>query len=168
MQQPPIGPDYAAQMARYNRAANARLYAACAELSDAERRGDLGLFFTSVHGTLNHLMLGDRIWLARFRGEAVASTGLDAILYDDFEALRAARIALDDDLAGFMESVTPAFLTSTVRYRNNAGRDLADPVWILVVHLFNHQTHHRGQLHAALTRLTGTAPSFDLHRVLNP
>jgi uncharacterized damage-inducible protein DinB len=168
MPQPPIGPDYAAAMARYNRDANARLYAACAELSDADRRRDLGLFFTSVHGTLNHLMVGDRIWLGRFRGEDVASTGLDAILYDDFEALRAARTALDDDLAGFMDTVTPAFLAGTIRYRNNAGRDLADPAWTLVVHLFNHQTHHRGQLHAALTRLTGTAPSFDLHRVLNP
>jgi len=77
-------------LARYNRLANERLYASCAELDDAARRQDRGAFFRSIHGTLNHIMVGDRIWMARFEGGIVASTGLDAILHDDFDELRAA------------------------------------------------------------------------------
>ena len=82
-------------LATYNRRANERLYDACTELTEEERRLDRKGFFRSIHGTLNHIMVGDRIWLARFGGQEAPSTGLDAILYDDFEALRAARVAED-------------------------------------------------------------------------
>src|SRR3546814_20587234 len=78
-------------LARYNALANERMYAACATLSDAERRQKRPAFFKSIHGTLNHIMVGDRIWLARFEGREVPSTGLDAILYEDFDPPRAAR-----------------------------------------------------------------------------
>ena len=83
------------RMARYNAAANERLYDACALLDDGARKADRGAFFRSVHGTLNHLMVGDRIWLARLRGGSAPSTGLDAELFAGSPALRAARRALD-------------------------------------------------------------------------
>jgi uncharacterized damage-inducible protein DinB len=95
-----------AQYARYNRLANETLYAACAGLSGAEYRRDLGAFFGSVHGTLNHLLVGDTIWMARFEGGSHPSTNLDAILFERFDALREARAdgppyrALFLDLAG--------------------------------------------------------------------
>src|SRR3546814_15099424 len=80
-------------LARYNTLANGRLYAACAELSDAERKRHRRAFFKTIHGTLNHIMVGDRLWLTRFRGGEAGSTGLDAILYEDFSDLHAARVA---------------------------------------------------------------------------
>ncbi|MEA2847890.1 MAG: hypothetical protein QOG78_3171, partial [Rhodospirillaceae bacterium] len=80
-----------AQYARYNRLANETLYEACAALSEQERRRDLGAFFKSVHGTLNHLLVGDRIWMTRFEGGSHPSTDLGAILFDEFAALRSAR-----------------------------------------------------------------------------
>src|SRR5437660_10192384 len=84
-----------AQYARYNRLANEKLYEACGGLSDAEYRRDLGAFFGSVHGTLNHLLLGDTLWMARREGGAHPSTNLDAILHESFDALRQARAAMD-------------------------------------------------------------------------
>src|SRR5713101_134363 len=99
-----------AQYALYNRLANERLYAACARLSDEERRRDLAAFFGSVHGTLNHLLLGDRIWMTRFEGGAHPSTSLDAILFDSFADLRGARIAMDARIEAFFAALPAGFL----------------------------------------------------------
>ena len=156
------------RMARYNRLANARLYDACAELSDGERTRMRPAFFGSIHGTLNHILVGDRIWLARFAGDEVPSTGLDAILYGDFADLRAARTAEDDRIEAFAAGLTAEILSGTIRYVNNEGREFDDPVDMLVAHLFNHQTHHRGQVHDMLSQTTVPPPSLDLHRVVKP
>lgn len=160
--------DTVRRLARYNRRANERLYASCAELSDAARKQTRPAFFQSIHGTLNHIMVGDRIWLARFEGRDVPSTGLDAILYDDFEALRAARAEEDVRIEDFAANITDAFLAGTIRYENNEGRLFDDPVDMLVSHFFNHQTHHRGQVHDMLCQTDVTPPVLDLHRVLKP
>src|SRR5258707_15716799 len=98
-----------AQYALYNRLANERLYAACAALADEERRRDLGAFFKSVHGTLNHLLLGDRIWMTRFEGGAHPSTNLDAILFNDFAVLRAARADMDRRIEAFFGAPPAGF-----------------------------------------------------------
>jgi len=161
-------PDVVRLLARYNRHANERLYAACAALSDEERKRDRGAFFRSIHGTLNHILIGDRNWLARFRGGVAPSTGLDAILYEDFFELRAAREIEDDRLEAFARDVTPAFLAGSIRYVNNEGRDLEDPTDLLVLHLFNHQTHHRGQVHDMLSQAGAKTPVLDMHRVIRP
>ncbi|MBK1699323.1 DinB family protein [Rhodovibrio salinarum] len=153
-------------MAAYNEVANRRLYAACAELSEDDRTRDRGTFFGSIHGTLNHLLVGDRIWMARFQGMTVPSTGLDAILYADFAALRSARTEMDAKIRAFMAGLDDSFLTGTIAYRNNTGRDIRDPVPVLLAHFFNHQTHHRGQVHAMLTQAGHAGPVLDLHRVL--
>jgi uncharacterized damage-inducible protein DinB len=154
--------------ARYNRLANERLYAACAELTDAERSQRRQAFFGSIHGTLNHIMVGDRIWLARFAGESVPSTGLDAVLYPGFADLRAARAREDARIEAFAAGLTEAFLGRVFRYVNNEGREFADPAGMLVQHFFNHQTHHRGQVHDMLSQTRVKPPVLDLHRVLKP
>lgn len=160
--------DTVRQLARYNRLANDRLYASCAELCDAARKQTRPAFFKSIHGTLNHIIVGDRIWLSRFEGRDVPSTGLDAILYDDFDDLRAARAEEDVRIEDFAANVTDAFLAGSIRYENNEGRLFDDPVNMLVSHFFNHQTHHRGQVHDMLSQTDVATPVLDLHRVLKP
>src|SRR6185312_16060502 len=88
-------------MARYNRLANERLYDCCAQLSDAERKQNRQAFFKSIHATLNHIMVGDRNWMNRFEGGVPSSAPLDTVLYDDFEALRAARVREDERIERF-------------------------------------------------------------------
>ena len=154
--------------ARYNRLANETLYEACAGLSDEERRRDLGAFFRSVHGTLNHLLLGDRIWMTRFEGGEHPSTGLGTPLYDDFSALRAARAVMDARIEAFFSDLPAGFGAGSIRYVNNAGFTSEDPLDVLLPHFFNHQTHHRAQVHTLLSQLGRDPPVLDLHRVLRP
>jgi uncharacterized damage-inducible protein DinB len=157
------------QCAAYNRGANERVYAACGRLADDDRRRHLGSFFGSIHATLNHIMLGDRIWMARFRGQTLPSTGLDAILYDDFADLTQARANEDAGIERFFAGLDAAFLDRPITYVNNEGRRFSDPVTVILPHFFNHQTHHRGQIHAMLTQLDRKlAPVLDMHRVLIP
>lgn len=157
------------RMAAYNTAANRILYAAVAKLPDVEYRRPRAAFFGSIHGTLNHILLGDRIWMTRFAGGQHPSTGLNSILYDDFAALRAAREEMDARIEAFVaERVDEAFLAATIRYTTNAAVDAEDPVAVLLPHLFNHQTHHRGQVHGLLSQTVVPPPSLDMHRVLRP
>ncbi|SRR5690606_7745636 len=160
--------DHFRLMARYNRLANIRLYDTCALLPEAELKRSRPAFFRSIHGTLNHILLGDRIWLARFEGGTAPSTGLDAILYEDFQALRAAREAEDARIEAFAARLDESALPATIRYVNNEGRTFDDPVPMLLAHFFNHQTHHRGQVHDMLTQTDVPPPVLDLHRVVKP
>jgi uncharacterized damage-inducible protein DinB len=150
-------------LAAYNGWANERLYAAVARLSDAQYRAERGAFFGSLHGTLNHLLIGDRIWMHVFTGEGEKPRQLDAILYDDFNELRAARQAEDRRISAYVGSLSENALAGTVRYRTvRSPADIEQVRAPLLVHFFNHQTHHRGQAHCLLTGLTGEAPSLDL------
>jgi len=151
--------------AGYNAWCNERLYDAAAMLSDADYRADRGAFFKSVHGTLNHLLLGDVIWMNRFTGEGRLPKTLDQILYDDFAELRAARRAMDASISRYIGSLSDADLTRPLRYRTFANpADIEQQLAPALDHFFNHQTHHRGQAHALLSRVLGNArtPSFDL------
>jgi uncharacterized damage-inducible protein DinB len=152
-----------AMFAGYNAWCNERLFAAAAKLSDHDYRADRGAFFKSVHGTLNHLLTGDRIWLQRFTGTGAVPASLDAILYDDFPELQAARRTEDLRITGYIAGLSDADFSRPLRYRTFVNpqtieQDLAPAL----DHFFNHQTHHRGQAHGLLTAITGTAPSFDL------
>ena len=160
--------DHWRRMAAYNTAANRILYDAVAGLSDEEYRRPRPAVFGSIHGTLNHLLLGDGIWMARFEGGSHPSTGLDAILHDEFADLRAARSAMDARIEAFMAKLDPGFLDGTIRYGSNAGVQAEDPVSLLLPHFFNHQTHHRGQVHGLLSQTAVAPPSLDLHRLLRP
>ena len=155
-------------LALYNKLANQRLYEVCALLPDTELKKRREAFFGSIHGTLNHIMVGDRIWLSRFSSEEAPSTNLDAILYEDFEELREARRREDLRIEDFAAGLDEEFLGGEVRYVNNEGRAVEDPVDLLVAHFFNHQTHHRGQVHDMLTQTEVSPPVLDLHRVIRP
>ncbi|HTZ77044.1 MAG TPA: DinB family protein [Stellaceae bacterium] len=150
-------------MAAYNAWANERLYAAAALLPEAQYRADGGAFFGSLHGTLNHILVGDRIWMHVFTGEGEKPRQLDAILCEDLPSLAAARRAEDARIAGYVGALTEADLAGTVRYRTvRAPADIEQRLAPLLLHFFNHQTHHRGQAHALLTRHGGAVPSLDL------
>ncbi len=149
--------------AAYNRWANGRLYAAAATLSDADYRADRGAFFKSVHGTLNHILVADRIWMRRFTGSGEAPDKLNAILFEDFAGLRAARGDEDERIVRYIDSLSDGDFVGRFTYRT-----ITNPATIeqerapALDHFFNHQTHHRGQAHGLLTAITGDAPSLDL------
>jgi uncharacterized damage-inducible protein DinB len=149
----------------YNAWANARLYESAAQLSDVDYRANRGAFFKSVHGTLNHMLGADQFWMHRFTGQGVFPAALEAILFDNFEALKVARIAMDERITSFVETLDDAKLTSIISYTPVSN---PAPVNALLApnldHFFNHQTHHRGQIHALLTGLGLDAPSLDLVR----
>ena len=154
--------------AKYNTLANHRLYEVCSQLTDAERKQIRPAFFHSIYGTLNHIMVGDRIWMGRFTGKTMPSTGLDAILYDDFSQLWDARVREDERIEAFISGLNEDFLGGTIDYINNQGKHYHDPINLLLAHFFNHQTHHRGQIHDMLTQTRISPPVLDLHRVLLP
>jgi uncharacterized damage-inducible protein DinB len=164
----PSFPETLRHLAEYNRRANCRLYDACGALAPSALTAERPAFFGSIFGTLNHILVGDRIWCARFEGAAVPSTGLDAILEPDLPSLRRARQAQDETIADLMAAMTPDRLAGTLAYVNNAGVAHEDPIWLLALHLFNHQTHHRGQVHDMLMQTDVPPPSLDMHRVMRP
>ncbi len=128
-------------LARYNAFANRRLYDACGALSDEDYRADHGAFFKSVHGTLNHLLVTDRIWLARFTGEGETPHRLDAILFETFHELRAAREAEDCRICACVEGLDEAGLYGVLAYRRVSTPDLIEQeLWTALTHFFNHQT----------------------------
>lgn len=155
-------------LARYNTLANRKLYAACSQLDEPERKQLRPAFFKSIHGTLNHILVGDRIWLGRFAGAEVSSSGLDQILHEDFDQLQVARVQTDEQIEAFAANLTAAFLSQSLSYRNHQGHLHSDLVSLLVAHFFNHQTHHRGQIHDLLSQTRVAPPSLDLHRVIRP
>ena len=152
-----------AMFAAYNAWANQRIYQAAGKLSDSDYRADRGAFFKSVHGTLNHLLVADRIWMKRFTGTGEHPPSLDAVLHTDLASLHAARNAEDARIVAYIEGLDDQALAGTIRYRpitnpHPVEQELAPAL----DHFFNHQTHHRGQVHGLLTGLTGDAPSLDL------
>jgi uncharacterized damage-inducible protein DinB len=141
------------QFAAYNRWANQRLYREAARLPDEARKRDLGLFFRSLHGTLNHLLVADRIWLRRLTGEGPEPKALNEIAYQDFAELGDAREQEDARIIRFVGTLSEPDLDATFTYRTLAGKEHAQRRGETLTHFFNHQTHHRGQAHAALTNL---------------
>lgn len=150
-------------LARYNRWINDRLYEACATLTDEERKRERGAFFGSLHRTLNHLVVGDQIWLRRFaqcgedHGVALdslnrvvldlpAGSQLDTVLFDDWQALRAKREQLDAAIESWVADMPEGYPHFIMSYANTKGVQREHPAWQAMAHFFNHQTHHRGQV----------------------
>ena len=147
----------------YNAWANGRLYAAAARLSPEQYRADRGAFFKSVHGTLNHLLVTDRIWMQRVTGSGDAPNRLDAILFETFDELRAAREAEDRRIVEFVDGLDEARIAGTIKYRRvSSPEQFEQQLAPALAHWFNHQTHHRGQVHVLWTGLIGEAPELDL------
>ena len=145
-------------MAQYNRWMNERIYAVCAEISDEERKRDRSAFFGSIHGTLNHVLLGDRLWLGRFLDRPFAVDSLDQELYADFDALRAERGHTDREILDFGGSLDEEALARDFRFTTivNPGEHVF-PFRHVLLHFFNHQTHHRGQV-TTLIKQAGHEP----------
>lgn len=149
--------------ADYNRWANDRTYQACAELTDDEYRADRGAFFGSAHRTLNHLLTADRIWLRRMTGTGDAPDALDAVLFEEFAELRAARAAEDRRIIDFVETLDDERIAGAFTYTPISNpKPITQPLGPVLSHVFNHQTHHRGQVHMILTSLGKPSLVLDL------
>jgi uncharacterized damage-inducible protein DinB len=155
-------------LARYNRVANERLYEQCGKLDVADYRRERSGSFGSIHALLNHTLLGDRIWMSRFAGGGGTTPPLNTILFEDFAELSAARSEQDAGIESFFANVDDGFVTRSLRYINSLGQDCTNSAPHAVLHFFNHQTHHRGQVHVMLSQAGVQPPSLDMHRILNP
>ncbi len=145
--------DYFQLMARYNRWMNQKIFAACVQIPDVDRRRDLGAFFKSIHATLDHIFYGDKAWMARFSGKPV-DVELGQALHADFESLKQDRAAMDDAIVEWSRTLDEAWLREPLTYTSKVdGKTRTLPAWVLVTHLFNHQTHHRGQVTTLVKQL---------------
>jgi len=168
-----LSPEWLNALARYNRWMNDKLYGLSATLSDVARKRDSGAFFKSIHGTFNHILLADRVWLARVTGMTVpdgfmAPGGirtLDQELYSDFAELRRERTLTDDELTSWVATLTPERLAGSIVFMRRGQRN-ETPLWWVAAHVFNHQTHHRGQVTALLTQQGHDPGSTDLFAML--
>ncbi len=150
--------EYLQRMARYNQWMNQKLYAKVQLLSAADIAKDRGAFFSSILGTLNHILVADMFWLRRFSGAKVCKqalapmreltmpSSLSDILYEDMQALTAARQNMDTLILAFSQTWTEQTLKENIAYRNLKGEKQQQPLGALLQHVFNHQTHHRGQI----------------------
>ena len=165
-----ITPDYVRLMARYNAEMNRRWYAAAGKLTEAQLREDRGAFWGSVLGTLNHILWADRQWMSRFADwpKPAVAQQQSPTLFDDFAALRGARAQADADILAWADGVTEDWLADDlVWFSGSAQRELRRNRALLVMHLFNHQTHHRGQAHALLSAFGVDTGDTDLPFVLS-
>lgn len=150
-------------LAEYNAWANRLVYAATTELTHDELHRDTGAFFGSIFATLSHILTADRIWLNRFTGEGPKPLALNERPYDRFEDLRAARVAEDDRLIRFTQTLTPGALEQSFTYSPvSSPESITQKLWPALTHMFNHQTHHRGQVHVGLTGMGKPSLSLDL------
>ena len=150
--------------AAYNLWANELVYEAADRIPAEKYRADLGAFFGSIHGTLNHLVVADRVWMRRFTGDGPTQTRLDEILFEDRPELAATRRHEDQRIMAWVESLTEDDLAARFTYRTLSSGEVTQPLSSALAHVFNHQAHHRGQLHCLLTMAGGrdAAPSLDL------
>jgi uncharacterized damage-inducible protein DinB len=145
---------YAEAMANYNAWMNESLYGHAATLTDADRKKDLGAFFKSLHGTFNHLMVADIAWMQRFKREPLTKRVIGQELFADFEEMRAARREMDAQILQWSAALKVELQDTQFRFVSMAGdRERVMPYWVAVTHMFNHQTHHRGQATTLLMQL---------------
>lgn len=148
--------EYVRLMARYGRWQNSSIFAAAEGLSDEQRKQDGGAFFGSIHATLNHQLWGDQLWMSRFAGTpAPHSPDIPGSVsqYEDWHDLKEARQGFDEVMVGWSDGFDPQWSMGELSWYSGAvGREVSKPRWVLVMQMLNHGTHHRGQVHAMLTR----------------
>jgi uncharacterized damage-inducible protein DinB len=159
--------NYYTAMASYNQWMNQNLYTLCADLADGERKLDRGAFFKSIHGTLNHILIADLIWLGRFTQQPFVAK-LDQELYSDFTELRTQREQIDVQIIDWAHNLAPDWLNQDFNYTNSSGFTRTRPRWLLVTHMFNHQTHHRGQITTLLAQMGCKLEVTDLPAMPQP
>lgn len=149
--------------ARYNQAMNAQIYVACSGLSDEQRRRDLGTWFKSIHGTLNHILLADKVWLGRFSNESFVPPSLDTELFSTWDELKAERAAFDERLVAWIDDLEPERLRETLTFQPMSRPGVhSTPLWLCVAHVWNHQAHHRGQATSLMNALGADSGVTDL------
>ena len=150
-------------MARFNEWVNRQLYDKVADLDDAVYRADTGIFFNSIHHTLNHLLVVDRLWIGRVTDTDRGIRSLDQMLFEDFASLRAARETEDRGLIGLLDDMPDDRIEALVRFSTiKRDRHFEARIRDLLSGLFNHQTHHRGQIYAVLQQRGMELPDIDL------
>lgn len=149
-------------LAKANQWANELLGAELGALSPAEWTQASAANFGSLQGIANHLILADRAWLFRFTGQGESPASVDAVPYPDSSGCLAARRAEDARIIAFAQALDPALLSSTLHYTAMNGTPCAEPFALCLLHFFNHQTFHRGQMHALLGVFGIKAPNLDL------
>lgn len=155
---------YVRRMARYNQWQNQNLYSVADRLSDAARRQERGAFFGSIHKTFNHLMWADQIWISRFTGGPRPAGGIpeSLTLYPDWDDLKPNRARFDTEIIRWADALAPTWLAGELTYHSfSTKRDIQGLRWVFVTHFFNHQTHHRGQVHCMLTQAGGAPDDTD-------
>ena len=160
-----IDPAYARTMARYNAWQNAAVIEAAETLDAAEREADRGAFFGSIRATLSHLLWADWIWMSRFAGWEKLPGGIaESASYEtDWSRLRAARAEADEGILAWADGLGDGALAGDLTWWSGAaGREVSRPRALCVLHMFNHQTHHRGQVHAMLTAAGARPGDTDL------
>jgi len=152
---------YFVEQADYQRWANNELFKSLDPLSDAQRRQDLGLFFHDIHKTIDHILVVTRNWKARLAGEFGKVTGYDALLHDDWTALKA---AVDDEfqfLGEWLFAQKADWYASSITYPGSDGKPKEVAVADGLIHIMTHAVHHRGQLSVACTQLHVPSPEMD-------
>lgn len=152
-------------LARYNQWMNDKLYQAAARLPEAVLQQDRGAFFGSLFGTLNHIVVADTLWLQRFGQHPAnfavlqplqamaAPTSLNGLLFDQLPALAARRQQLDEVIIRLCSALNDSDLDQPLAYHNTRGIAQRKNFHALLLHFFNHQTHHRGQATTLLSQL---------------
>ena len=167
---PMISRAFVEMMAAYNAEMNRRLYDAARRLPDDTRRLPRGAFWGTIHGTLCHILWGDRMWMARFDGWEKPAVAIrdSAALFADFDDLHEARAEADEKISDWAARVSESWLAGDqVWFSGAAGREMRAPRGLLVTHFFNHQTHHRGQAHALITAAGEKTGDTDLFLVVD-
>jgi uncharacterized damage-inducible protein DinB len=156
---------YVQRMARYNHWQNENLYGAAEGLSEEERHRERGAFFGSIHKTLNHLLWADRLWMSRFADTPRPPGGIpeSVSLYPDWNKLKNERASFDRTIVEWADAIDPSWLAADLTWYSGAAKhEVTRPCWLLVTHMFNHETHHRGQVHCMLTQAGARPHATDL------
>ncbi len=139
--------DYFQRLSQYNQWMNEKIYLVCESIPDAVRREDQGAFFHSIHGTLNHILLADKLWLSRFQNYTFEIKSLGQELISEFDLLWKERQKTDGEIQNYIDSLTEEKLAESLTFTSRSQqRECKFILWHLIQHFFNHQTHHRGQL----------------------
>ena len=158
-----IDAEHCRVMSDYNAWMNGKLYALCAGMTDGERKQDRGAFFGSIHLTLNHILYGDMAFLSRLTGDPAEVPSLHGELHSNFAELTATREALDSRICKWSASLTQDWLRGDLTFVSkvdNATRTI--PRWVALTHMYNHQTHHRGQITTLLSQMGLDIGSTDI------
>jgi len=149
-------------LANFNTWANTKIFSSCKELDDTEYKKDRGAFFSSIHGTLNHLLVVDRAYISRIEGKDHGLKSLDQILYENLFQLEKSRIEEDKRLVDLVNNLSEESINKEITYNGFETGKTIYTINTILITLFNHQTHHRGQIHNMLSQAGIKPPQIDI------